>query len=434
MWPLFNVLTGVTTNHAEGMCNLGESVLKSQFAHMKLSSSTFIKIRDTLNPTKICEEIKNISDSSQNSSNTSQLNSNSDQNNSDASQLNSKLIYELNFKTQDTDEINLKTESIKKPLLSSTTLLEPCDSDNLDNSIIDADNGLYSNEVVSSRFCVNMPCEAFLEPIRFKSSLNSKVYRALAYVKNNKVKHDIVLGIYQVIDEQNICNQITPSTIGKTTKYACSCIERLNCVQILAVEKSNGKNIENLAKYPKAKMDDLVKANNNNQLSGRKKKGHEKNSKPNENKIFDSSTALSVNEQKFPPGKISKQKKAQIKKFILSKKINMLESVIKKRTLIEADYLETDPEMLSDDVFCENIEFLEPYFTSDGWEKLTLTLKEKVKKSNCFICIRLCLSGCIQCSRCFYWLHFKCENLDKSKFSDNHESVFWKCIKCDTDA
>ncbi|CAF1075346.1 unnamed protein product, partial [Brachionus calyciflorus] len=133
------------------------------------------------------------------------------------------------------------------------------------------------------------------------------------------------------------------------------------------VEKSNGKDIENLTKYPKAKMDDLVKANNNNQLSG------------------------------------------------------------------QADYLETDPEMLSDDVLSENIEILEQYFTSDGWEKLNFTLKEKVKKSTCFICKRLCLSGCIQCSRCHFWLHFKCEYLDESKFSDNHESVVWNCIKFDTD-
>ncbi|CAF1114017.1 unnamed protein product [Brachionus calyciflorus] len=179
---------------------------------------------------------------------------------------------------------------------------------------------------------------------------------------------------------------------------------------------------------------DLVKANNKNQLSRRKKRGHEKNSKPNENKIFDSLRALSVNEQKFPPGKISKQTKAQIKKFILSAKINMLESVFKERTLIEADFLETDPEMLSDDVLSENIEILQPYYTSDGWEELTFTLKEKVKKSTCFIFKRLCLSGCIQCSRCLYWLHFKYENLDESKFSENHESVVWNCIKFDTDA
>ncbi|CAF1090303.1 unnamed protein product [Brachionus calyciflorus] len=324
-------------------CETGiRNAIKSSFPKIKLL---------TCNSSSVCPEI--ISDSSQNSSNTSQLNSNSDQNSSnasqlnsnkdqkssDASQLNSKLIYELNLKTQDTDEINLKAESINKSLLSSTTLLEPYDPFNLDSSIIDADNDLDSNEVVSSKICVNMAFEAVLEPISFKSSLNSKVYRALAYVKNNKVKHNIVLGIYQVIDEQNICNQIIPSTIGKTTKYACSCIERLNCVHILAVEKSNDKDIENLAKYPKAKMDDLVKANNNNQLSGRKKRGHEKNSKPNENKIIDSLRALSVNEQKFPPGKISKQKKAQIKKFILSAKINMLEIVFKKTTLIEADYL-----------------------------------------------------------------------------------------------
>ncbi|CAF1111838.1 unnamed protein product, partial [Brachionus calyciflorus] len=41
-------------------------------------------------------------------------------------------------------------------------------------------------------------------------------------------------------------------------------------------------------------------------------------------------------------------------------KINMLES--KKITLIDADNLETDSEMLSDDLLSEKIEILEPKF------------------------------------------------------------------------
>ncbi|CAF1053228.1 unnamed protein product [Brachionus calyciflorus] len=80
---------------------------------------------------------------------------------------------------EDTDEINLIAESINKSLMFSTTLLEPYDPDNLGNSIIDADNDLDSNRVVSSKICVNMSYEAVLEPFRPKSSLNSKVSRAL---------------------------------------------------------------------------------------------------------------------------------------------------------------------------------------------------------------------------------------------------------------
>ncbi|CAF0801039.1 unnamed protein product [Brachionus calyciflorus] len=213
--PLFNELTGVKTNHKEGLKNLS-NYYNCQFAYMKLSSSTFIKIGDTLNPTKIFEEIKSnyteflkltcysgsvcpeiISDSSQNISNTSQFNSKIDQKSSDASEVNSKLSYELNLKTQYTDEINLIAESIYKSLMFSTTLLEPYDPDYLGNSIIDADNDLDSKMVVSSKICVNMSCEAVLEPFLSKSSLNSKVFRALAYVKIRTIK---VKNLFDYID------------------------------------------------------------------------------------------------------------------------------------------------------------------------------------------------------------------------------------------
>ena len=60
-------------------------------------------------------------------------------------------------------------------------------------------------------------------------------------------------------------------------KYECSCFQKTNCAHILAVEHTNGKDITNVYKYNKTNLSATVKKSNNNQITGRKNKGHEVN-------------------------------------------------------------------------------------------------------------------------------------------------------------
>ena len=45
--------------------------------------------------------------------------------------------------------------------------------------------------------------------------LNLQIVRALNFVNNKKITHEIQKGIYQFIDEKNICHKVIPLMLAK---------------------------------------------------------------------------------------------------------------------------------------------------------------------------------------------------------------------------
>ena len=75
------------------------------------------------------------------------------------------------------------------------------------------------------------------EPKRVLGVLNSKIFNALELFKNDKVSHNIKLGIYNVDHGKIFQVTIHP-------KMYCTCHEHYNCCHILAVMKANGRPIQ----------------------------------------------------------------------------------------------------------------------------------------------------------------------------------------------
>ena len=81
-----------------------------------------------------------------------------------------------------------------------------------------------------------------IKPVR--TAFNSKIYLALQLVKDQKIHHNMSLGIYNVVQND------TTYQVTIYPKQQCSCIEKFGCCHILAVLKINGRNIEKDCKAP----------------------------------------------------------------------------------------------------------------------------------------------------------------------------------------
>ena len=88
--------------------------------------------------------------------------------------------------------------------------------------------------------------------------------RAMCYVKNNKVKHNIELKVYHIIDENDEVHNVK-----LLPKANCTCHLKKSCCHILAVEITNGKDISE--RIPNLSL--LTRIKNNNKISGKKMTG-----------------------------------------------------------------------------------------------------------------------------------------------------------------
>ena len=102
--------------------------------------------------------------------------------------------------------------------------------------------------------------------ISVKSSMRT---RAMYYVKNNKVKHNIELKVYHIIDDVH--------NVKLLPEANCTCHLKKSCCHILAVEITNGKDISE--RIPNLSL--LTRKKNNNKISGKKMTGQKINSVPN---------------------------------------------------------------------------------------------------------------------------------------------------------
>ena len=91
-----------------------------------------------------------------------------------------------------------------------------------------------------------------------------------------------------------------------------------------------------------------------------------------------------------------------------------------------------DASSLSDSFIVDsfNLESLRPYFSKDAWQSVISVLKVKKQMSACLVCSKICLDGCIQCTKCLFWFHFSCENLSEDDFNKDLTAVLL-CLKCD---
>ena len=128
---------------------------------------------------------------------------------------------------------------------------------------------------------------------------NSKIARAKLFNENDNVIFNKQLKIYNVIHEKKKVFQI--QLLPKTS---CTCLEKVICCHILAVQYFNGAEIDKRFNLPS--LSQVILANNDQQKTGRKMRGHEKNSKPtrllNEEEVItepESDGAVPEEEQMF---------------------------------------------------------------------------------------------------------------------------------------
>ena len=91
------------------------------------------------------------------------------------------------------------------------------------------------------------------------------------------------------------------------------------------------------------------------------------------------------------------------------------------------------PESLDDTfikfLFSDSKKKLEAYFDKNAWIAVIALYDDKVIRSTCLVCARLCLESCIQCTFCFQWYHYSCldDGIPENSVAD--DSLVWLCPK-----
>ena len=250
---LWNEFSGVTTNHSEGLNNLLKwfqdrkflsldlvmlsiyqitiyyyNEIKRGFGNLgeyqlkTLYQSCFIivtisELRECKHPTHIIDELDANYESyissftkSQTSISSSQASIPRDENLTDPALINDECV-ELNSEAAKLIDTNLSSVQLKESTLTSVLEEQP-----------------------------------ILRPSRY----NSEVSRAISFVKDGHLTHLIDKGVYQCIDEENICHQISSSVKYKSITFSSSFSIRKKCVHIMAVEYSLNKPIDELYTMP----------------------------------------------------------------------------------------------------------------------------------------------------------------------------------------
>ena len=107
-----------------------------------------------------------------------------------------------------------------------------------------------------------------------------------------------------------------------------------------------------------------------------------------------------------------------------------LDSYLKSKRVFDESMVVVDASSLSDSFIVDsfNLESLRPYFSKDAWQSVISVLKVKKQMSACLVCSKICLDGCIQCTKCLFWFHFSCEDLSEDDFNKDLSKV-WLCLK-----
>ena len=105
------------------------------------------------------------------------------------------------------------------------------------------------------------------------SLFNSNIARAIELVRLKRVTNNSEFGFWTVIDENN-----APFQVKIFPKAECSCklVGKSQCVHVLACLRANGQPIDSGYKLPK--LSDLTRTKEQGKKSGRKNRGHKKNS------------------------------------------------------------------------------------------------------------------------------------------------------------
>ncbi|CAF0812270.1 unnamed protein product, partial [Brachionus calyciflorus] len=264
----FNNFSGVTTNQSEGLNNLlkiinerielpldlvilsvqqlsifytneikigfgnrGNYRLRPEFREICFVDTRFISTRETMSPSEI---IKSLIE--------------------DKEQL--LKLAGVKFTTISASEDSSSTEQSSNNEDETNSIDVPqCDSP---ETISISSNTVTSTlrDVASESASDNEADEELAMSFEFKNRFNSKISRALWMVKNNKVKLVLDLKIYLVQDEKKQC-----FPVNLLPKANCSCLGKIACAHILAVESINC--IDSKSNYKIPNISKLVKSKNN---------------------------------------------------------------------------------------------------------------------------------------------------------------------------
>jgi hypothetical protein len=374
---LWNEFSGITTNHGEGLNNLvkwfqdrkflsldlvmlsiyqitiyyyneikrgfgnlGEYQLKTLFQSCYIAV-TMAELRECKHPTQVIKELEENYQSYTANFNSTQV-------------LDGSTIISQDSVTSIEDSTSIDNE----PISSTPTEQSPDLNVNLslvENAVLET-----IQEVVEPNV---EPSSSNNEPFSRPSRFNSLISRAMSFVKNGHLTHLIAQKVYQCIDEEKVCHQIS-SVVNKTSmSFCCSCPITLKCVHIMAVEYSLGKPIDELYTMPnratirKSKLNGKVE-------SGLKMKHHAENTNQPTNKIdavIEESEKQASQSQKTK-AKSSTRKKIFIKHYkYLDQLININYDSYKEKnnvSFFEETSIVTDANKLGDRFLTFNINFI----------------------------------------------------------------------------
>ncbi len=108
-----------------------------------------------------------------------------------------------------------------------------------------------------------------------------------------------------------------------------------------------------------------------------------------------------------------------------------LDKCLYEKTLLAKEAINLNIDSLSDIFLLKSFDSksIKPYFENDAWDLVMSIVDKKKIISTCTVCNKFCLKTSIQCSRCLFWFHYECVELNKSKV-DKVLSTIWLCSKC----
>ncbi|CAF1000728.1 unnamed protein product [Brachionus calyciflorus] len=384
----FNNWTRITTNVAEGLNNLYKKFLVHKDLPLDTTAIAFYKLS-----IYYCNEIQLAF----------------------CTQGNYTLKSAYNSLQMDKNFINLRdTQSPDKILdevLASNELLTSHSSSSSDE--IDSNRQILVSTSNSQESTSNESnSEEILEPTpRVLSFFNSKLSRAIWLFNNDRISHNIRLGIYNVLDETNSVFQISLHPCPK-----CNCIEGTGCAHILAVQKSNGKNIEN--EYRRPNLSNLIVGV----------------CEANVQTVVAETETVLASESENSESR-SSQSKLDFNQFgeiinliLLGESRNLFKDLYSSKKKIDENMLIVDHNEIDDKICDYDFENYRKFFSEDGWVAFSETLRQKKISCTCPICVVVILSSTpsIGCDGCNKWYHFSCLNLDENDI----KKKYWYCTNC----
>ena len=201
-------------------------------------------------------------------------------------------------------------------------------------------------------------------------------------------------------------------------KTSCTCLEKVICCHILAVQYFNGAEIDKRFNLPS--LSQVILANNDQQKTRRKMRGHEKNSKPtrllNEEEVItepESDGAVPEEEQMF-------KSLAFLKQF-LKAEANFDQHIFSQTDLRDEINIDLDDKFIAPHF---QLNELKNYFDEFSWVFVQKCFEKKIANSTCQDCNLLCHEYSIQCDLCEKWFHSKCQKCTSYQKSGKAKKYF----------